>query len=115
MHVIRFGEAPEYQAPGHLHMSMRRLQGKEAGLSDTAWIGLSTIEPGGGTTVSAAQVEKFYVVVEGVLEITARVGDEPPQSAVLRFLDSCRLGPGEARQLQNRSDLPCKVLLVMPN
>jgi uncharacterized cupin superfamily protein len=115
MHVMQLDEAPEYQAPGHIHMSMRRLQGKEAGLSDAVWIGLSTIEPGGGTTVSAAHVEKFYVVVEGALEITARVGDEPPQSAVLRLLDSCRLAPGETRRLQNRSNLPCKVLLVMPN
>lgn len=115
MHVIRLNEAPRYQAPGHMHMSMRRLQGKEAGLSNAVWIGLSTIEPGGGTTVSAAQVEKFYVVVEGALEVTAQVGDEPPQSVVLRFLDSCRLAPGETRQLQNRSNLPCKVLLVMPN
>lgn len=115
MHLLRFEQAPEYRAPGHVRMSMRRLQGKEAGPSDTAWIGLSTIEPGGGTTVSEAKVEKFYIVVEGEIELTTQFGEGPERTVVMGILDSCRIAPGETRRLLNRSDKPCKVLLVMAN
>lgn len=114
MHLVRFVDAPAYHADGHDRMSMRRLQGLQAGPSDSVWIGLSIIEPGGGTAVSAAKVEKFYVVVEGLLEVSARADDEPASVAVLGVLDSCRIAPGESRQLHNPTDQPCKVLLVMP-
>lgn len=112
MHVVRKDQAPVYQSPGHSDMSMRRLQGREAGPSDTVWIGLSVIEPGGGTTLSASSVEKFYVVVDGELEITAEHAGVR-QTVVLHRLDSCRIAPAEARQLFNRSDRPASVLLVM--
>ncbi|RJF92714.1 cupin domain-containing protein [Noviherbaspirillum saxi] len=115
MHVMCFDQAPSYHADGHFRMSMRQLQGKQAGPSDIVWIGLSIIEPGGGTVVSAARVEKFYVVVEGALEVSAQIDDSPPTVAVLGVLDSCRIAPGETRRLHNRSDQLCKVMLVMPN
>jgi uncharacterized cupin superfamily protein len=114
MHVVPFDLAPRYEAPGHFHMAMRRLQGKEAGPSDSVWMGLSIIEPGGGTSVSASDVEKFYVVVEGSLTVFAQQADNETQ-AVLGPCDSCRIAPGESRQLRNSSDRACKVLLVMAN
>lgn len=46
MHIVRFAKAPTYQAPGHTLMSMVRLQGREAGPTDTTWLGVSTIAPG---------------------------------------------------------------------
>jgi hypothetical protein len=113
MHVVRKALAPGYEAPGHSAMSMQRLQGREAGPSDTVWIGLSVIEPGGGTTLSASAVEKFYVVVDGELEITGELGDMT-QTEVLHRLDSCRIAPFEARRLFNGSDRAASVLLVMP-
>lgn len=113
MHLVRKDLAPPYEAPGHIAMSMRRLQGREAGPSDSVWMGLSVIEPGGGTTLSASAAEKFYVVVEGELEITAEQ-DGLIRTEVLRRLDSCRIAPEEARRLFNRSEQPAAVLLVMP-
>jgi hypothetical protein len=112
MHVVRADHAPRYEAPGHFLMYMRRLQGKEAGPADGVWVGLSEIEPGGGTVSAASDCEKFYVVVEGVLEIESTLGDSR-SSAILRPLDSCRIAAGETRRLSNRSDGICKVLLVM--
>ena len=108
MHVVEHNSAPLYDAPGHQGMVMRRLQGKEAGLSQSVWIGLSVIEPGGGTTSAASDVEKFYVVLSGELTVVAR-------EVKLRPLDSCRIEPAEARQLLNQTDSPVTVLLVMPN
>jgi mannose-6-phosphate isomerase-like protein (cupin superfamily) len=113
VHVVEFEKAPTYEAPGHAKMSMRRLQGKEAGPTDSVWIGLSTIEPGGGTTASASEAEKFYVLLEGRLTVMA--GQRDGRTTVLLApLDSCRIAPGESRELRNESNEICRVLLVMP-
>jgi len=113
MHLVRSGEAPAYEAPGHQGMQMRYLQGRDAGPTQSVWIGLSVIEPGGGTSSAVSSVEKFYVLVEGELEVTAIEGGRT-RTETLRPLDSCRIAPGESRQLSNRSDRPASVLLVMP-
>ena len=113
MHVVRKELAPPYDAPGHAGMSMRYLQGRGAGPCDSLWLGLSTIEPGGGTTLSASDMEKVYVVLAGELEVAAQIGASR-QVETLFPLDSCRIGPAEARQLTNRSDRQATVLLVMP-
>lgn len=113
MHLVRQLAAPPYDAPGHEAMHMRRLQGRDAGPSDSVWIGLSVIAPGGGTTLTASDLEKFYVVVDGALEVTTRDTDGT-HTATLGPMDSCRIAPGEARALRNLSARPVTVLLVMP-
>jgi len=65
MHVTRLDAAPAYGAPGHAGMRMLRLQGREAGPADQLWLGLSTLLPGGGTTLDASDIEKMCVVLEG--------------------------------------------------
>jgi uncharacterized cupin superfamily protein len=109
MNVVRFGDAPAYKAPGHDMMEMVRLQGREAGPSDTLWLGVSRIEPGGGTTLDASSLEKMYVVLDG--EVTISNGNE---EAVLRRWDSCRIAPNEARELKNKADQSATILLAMP-
>ena len=78
MHVVRFHEATFYMAPGHLEMTMLRLQGREAGRSSDLWIGISTI------------------VLDGEVEMS-----NGQTAAVLAPRDSCRIAPGEDRQLLN--------------
>ena len=114
MHLVRHDDAPPYDAPGHAGMRMRRLQGREAGPSDSVWLGLSIIEPGGGTTLNASDSEKFYLVIEGELQVETADGDARA-TATLRPLDSCRIAPGESRRLLNAGHHVCKLLLVMPN
>ncbi|TPN33614.1 cupin domain-containing protein [Mesorhizobium sp. B2-3-3] len=109
MHVVRFAEAPAYDAPGHHDMHMSRLQGREAGPADTVWLGALTLASGGGTTLDASNVEKIYVVLDG--EVTVSNGRE---NVRLRRWDSCRIGPNEARRLHNHTQEPATVLLVMP-
>ncbi|MBC7939531.1 MAG: cupin domain-containing protein [Chitinophagaceae bacterium] len=113
MHVVPYVDAPPYDAPGHLGMAMRRLQGREAGPSNSVWIGVSRVEPGGGTTLSASDVEKFYVCLQGEVVMTARDANQE-NSTVMRPLDSCRIAPHEARQITNRSTSEALLLLVMP-
>ena len=113
MHVVPITEAPTYEAPGHMQMFMQRLQGMEAGPSNSIWIGCSLLEPGGGTTLAASDLEKFYICLEGVVQITATAGERREETR-LQPLDSCRIAPGEARQLLNPGNVNARVLLVMP-
>jgi len=109
MNVVRFRDAPAYSAGGHFDMAMARLQGLEAGPSSTLWIGVSIIEPGGGTTLSSSSEEKMYVVLDGQLEISN--GDTVVS---LERWDSCRIAPGESRKLENKGEKAVVVLLAMP-
>lgn len=109
MNVTRFDDAPAYFPANHEHMHCLRLQGHEAGPSDTIWLGVSHILPGGGTTLDASPVEKLYVVLEGEVAVITESGEES-----LRKHDSCRLAPGEKRALKNRTNRPATILLAMP-
>jgi len=109
MIVTRINRAPEYSPPDHFDMRCLRLQGFEAGPVDSLWMGLSEIAPGGHTNLSASPLEKLYLVVEGQVVIRSSESE-----ATLNPLDSCRIAPGEARALENRSDSIAKVVLCMP-
>ncbi|NKN39055.1 cupin domain-containing protein [Agrobacterium sp. a22-2] len=109
MQVMRYCEAKPYQAPEHYGMHCLRLQGKEATQTDSIWIGLSHLLPGGHTSMKDASVEKIYVVIDGEVTVETASG-----SVTLKFMDSCRLAPGEARALVNRTNAPASILLVMP-
>jgi len=110
MQVTRYKDAIPYEAPEHFDMKCLRLQGKEATSTDTIWIGLSHLLPGGHTSLKDAAVEKIYIVVAGEVEI-----ETPTGSVTLGYLDSCRLAPGEARALHNRTNAPASILLAMPS
>lgn len=109
MHVTRYRDAKPYEAPEHFDMHCLRLQGKEATATDSIWIGLSHLLPGGHTSLKDAAVEKVYIVVAGEVTVETLTG-----TVTLGFLDSCRLAPGEARALVNRTNAPASILLAMP-
>ena len=90
MNVTRFRDAPEYFPPNHFGMQCIRLQGREAGPAESLWLGVSTIEPGGHTTMDGSGVEKHYVVLEGQVCV-----DADGVEVELQVFDSCRLAPGE--------------------
>ncbi|HTD05861.1 cupin domain-containing protein [Undibacterium sp.] len=109
MNVTRFIKAQPYFPPNHDGMHCLRLQGHEAGPSDQLWLGVSHLLPGGGTGMDASPVEKMYVVLSGTITVITEDGETE-----LEPYDSCRLAPGEKRQLKNRSNSPASVLLAMP-
>jgi len=113
MHVTRFEAAPEYVAPNHFDMRCVRLQGREAGPAEQLWLGVSTLAPGGHTTLESSPIEKHYVVLEGELTLVGEIDGTPEQAQLTRF-DSCRFAPGEKRQLINRGERDARVLLAMP-
>jgi quercetin dioxygenase-like cupin family protein len=109
MKVTRIADARPYEAPKHFDMRGLRLQGAEASDNQGFWVGLSHFLPGGGAERDATPLEKVYVVIAGEVTVTTDAGD-----TVLEPLDSCRLAPGEARAIVNRTNAPASMLVVMP-
>ncbi|TYK91620.1 cupin domain-containing protein, partial [Streptococcus pyogenes] len=70
---------------------------------------VSTIAPGGGTTLSSSPQEKMYVVLDGTVHVS-----NGKTEVVLDRWDSCRIAAGEDRRLTNQTTSPVSVLLVMP-
>lgn len=113
MNVTRFDQAPAYSAPNHFDMHCLRLQGHEAGPSQTLWLGVSQIAPGGHTSLDGSPAEKHYVVLEGEVTLVSEL-DGQFTEAVLRRHDSACFAPGEKRQLINKTEHPASILLAMP-
>jgi mannose-6-phosphate isomerase-like protein (cupin superfamily) len=109
MQVTRLGDAKPYQAPKHFACTALRLQGWDASQAAGFWVGLSHFLPGGGCERDATPLEKVYVVVDGEVVVTTDDGE-----TTLGRYDSCRVAPGEARSLVNRTNLPALMLVVMP-
>ena len=109
MHVKRFQDAEAYVAPNHFECHGLRLQGFEEGGPTNQWVGFSQFLPGGGAGPDSTPFEKVYVVLEG--EITVIINGA---ETVLGKLDSCTIGPGEVRKIENRRNDVCKMLVVIP-
>ena len=109
MHVKRFEDAKPYEAPNHRGMVGLRLQGFEEGGPKNQWVAFSQFLPGGGAGPDATPFEKVYVVTEG--EMTVIAGG---RETVLRAMDSCTIAPGEVREIVNRANHVCKMLVVVP-
>jgi quercetin dioxygenase-like cupin family protein len=109
MHVKRFADAKPYEAPNHRGVVGLRLQGFEESGPKNQWVGYSQFLPGGGAGPDSTPFEKVYVVLEG--EITVIVGG---QEIVLKAMDSCTIPPQEVREIINRSNHVCKMLVVIP-
>lgn len=114
MNVTRFPQAPRYFPEAHEGMRCVRLQGHEAGPAEALWMGVSEMTPGGHTELTASEVEKHYVVLEGEVTVIAQGHDGRREEVVLSRYDSCRIAPREARQLVNRSGARALILLAMP-
>jgi quercetin dioxygenase-like cupin family protein len=109
MHLKRFGDAKPYEAPNHRGVVGLRLQGFEPGGPTNQWIGLSQFLPGGGAGPDSTPFEKVYVVLDG--EMTVIVDG---RETVLGRYDSCTIAPDEVREIINRRNDVCTMLVVIP-
>ncbi len=109
MHVKRFSDAKPYDAPNHRGVVGLRLQGFEPGGPTNQWVGLSQFLPGGGAGPDSTPFEKVYVVLAG--EMTVIVDG---QESVLGPYDSCTIAPNEVREIINRRNDVCTMLVVIP-
>ncbi len=109
MHVKRFSDATPYEAPNHRGVVGLRLQGFEDNGPRNQWVGFSQFLPGGGAGPDSTPFEKVYVVLDGELTVIA-----DGREAVLGPMDSCTIPPHEVREIVNRSNHVCKMLVVIP-
>ena len=109
MLLKRFADAKPYDAANHRGVVGLRLQGFEEGGPANQWVGLSQFLPGGGAGPDSTPFEKVYVVLEG--EMTVIIGG---QETVLRKYDSCTIAANEVREIINRSNHICVLLVVIP-
>ena len=108
MQVKRFAEAKTYAAPNHRDFTGLRLFGAEAGGSKSLIVGISHFLPGGGAGPDASPPEKVYFVLEG--ELTVLIDGK---ETVLKKHDSCFIGPNEQREIVNRTNEVCSILVAM--
>ena len=109
MLVKKFADAKPYEAPNHRGVVGLRLQGFEPGGPTNQWVGFSQFLPGGGAGPDSTPFEKVYVVLEGRLTVIV-----DGKETVLERMDSCTLAPGEVREIVNRDNDVCKILVVIP-
>jgi mannose-6-phosphate isomerase-like protein (cupin superfamily) len=108
MQVKRFSEAKTYEAPNHRDFTGLRLFGAEAGGSKSLIVGISHFLPGGGAGPDASSPEKVYFVLTG--ELTLIVDGK---ETVLKKHDSCFIGPNEHREIVNRGNDVCSILVAV--
>jgi quercetin dioxygenase-like cupin family protein len=109
MQVTRLGDAKPYEAPKHFDCTALRLQGWDASAAQNFSVGLSHFLPGGGCELDATPLEKVYVVTEGEVTVITHEGE-----ATLGPYDSIYLAPNEARSIENRTNRPASMIVVMP-
>ena len=104
----KLSEAKEYVAPNHRACSTLRLFGAEAGGTQTLIVGLSHFLPGGGAGPDASPPEKVYFVLAG--ELTVIIDGK---ETVLKKNDSCVIGSNEKREIINRGNEVCSILVAV--
>jgi quercetin dioxygenase-like cupin family protein len=108
MQVKKLAEAKPYEAPNHRNYCSLRLYGAEAGGTKNLIVGVSHFLPGGGAGPDASPPEKVYYVLAG--ELTVIVGGK---ETVLKKDDSCVIGPNESREIVNRGNDVCTILVAV--
>jgi mannose-6-phosphate isomerase-like protein (cupin superfamily) len=106
--VKRFSEAKTCEAPNHRDFTGLRLFGAEARGSKSPIVGISHFLPGGGAGPDASPPEKVYFVLEG--ELTVIIDGK---ETVLKKQDSCFIGPNESREIVNRTNQACSILVAI--
>ncbi len=105
----KFSDAKPYDAVNHRGNLGVRLQGFEPGGPTNQWVGYSQYLPGGGAGPDSSPFEKVYVVLEGHLTVIVSGAE-----MVVGPMDSCTIAPNEIREVINRENHVCKMLVVMP-
>ena len=108
MIVRKFSEAKSYEAPNHRDYKSYRVFGAEMGGSQTLVFGISHFLPGGGAGPDASPPEKIYYILSG--ELTVILGGK---ETVLKANDSCFIGPNEEREIINRGNDVCTIVVAM--
>lgn len=107
MHVVRFADAPEYEARGHPGVTARRVQGREAGGPESLYVSISDYPPGSGGSSTIGDNEVVYVVLAGEIRVlhSGTVSD-------LAAGDSVSFAAGEDRATFNATNADARLLVI---
>ena len=108
MIVRKLSEAKSYEAPNHRGYKSFRVFGAEMGGSQTLVFGISHFLPGGGAGPDGSPPEKVYFVLAG--ELTVIIDGK---ETVLKKYDSCVIQPDEKREIINRGNAVCTILVAV--
>ncbi len=104
-------ELKSYEAPGHHGCTTMRIHGKDETGAEQFWVGSSVFLPGGGAEYGYEDnpLEKFYYVLEGEMTVT----DKDGKKYVIHKDEAISFPPNEGRLLQNESNYPARMLVVI--
>jgi glyoxylate utilization-related uncharacterized protein len=110
MKKISLSQVKPYAAAKHFNMTALRLQGKEETGIQKFWMGLSYFLPAGGAEWAYEDnpQEKVYLVLDG--EIIVR---NKTEEVTLKAMDSLYLGPNEGREVMNKTNKPCTMVVII--
>jgi quercetin dioxygenase-like cupin family protein len=101
-------DAKPYEAPGHYDMRALRLHNANDVNDGKITLGLSHFLPGGGAEFGKAPVELLYVITRG--ELTVKTDDE---TLTLKEGDSIHLGRDTGRGVENKTNYPASMLVIV--
>ena len=108
--VVRFKDARKYEAPLHdITVHSMHLQHRNTGSDAPFWIGVSYYLPGARAEMSAAPLDRVYIVLDGALTV-----EFEGETVVLNKLDSVYIGLNETREARNDTNGLVTILVVMP-
>lgn len=107
MHVVRFADAPQYEAQNHIDVVARRIQGREAGGARSVYVSISEYPPGAGGHSTIGESEVIYVVLEGRMRVTSGA-----EELDLETGDSVSFVAGEQRSAHNVTSDPARLLVI---
>ena len=110
MHVKRFTDAKPYEAPNHRNYTSLRLFGAEAGGTKGLVFGYSHFLAWWRRRSGCLTTEKVYFVLRGELTVIVN-GKE----TVLKANDSCVIEPNEMREIVNRGNEVCSIVVAVAN
>lgn len=107
MKKVELKDVNPYDPPNHSNMTALKLHDKES-TGSSNFMGLSHFLPGGGAGWDEGPVEKIYFVLDG--EVTIKTKEE---EITLKATDSIFIGPGEGREIINKTNLPASMLVIV--
>ena len=108
MYFTKAEKAEQYLSPGHHHMTMHRIQGKDVSPLNGVLSARLSLEPGGFVEPTASPAAKLYIVDSGEIEFT---GAE--QTVIIHKGDSVFVLPNEVRAFKENKGESAVMHLVM--
>jgi glyoxylate utilization-related uncharacterized protein len=110
MKIIPLDQVKPYDARGHKLTSSFKLSDKDTTGADQFWVGLSHFLPGGGVEYSGedAMNEKVYIVLNGELTVRSKT-----EEFTLHPMDTLYIGPHEGRSIENKTNEPVSMLVMV--